>query len=69
MSEQLTVKKMGNSLGVLFPMEMVKRNNLKPNQKVFIEVTKKADISDMFGTLKINMSGQKFKDMVRKGWD
>ena len=30
---------------------------------------KVGDLSKLFGTLKVKISGQKFKDMVRKGWE
>ena len=37
---------------------------------IFVEVMKKMDLSRVFGSApKRTMSGQKFKDMVRKGWD
>ncbi len=32
------------------------------------DIVKVADLKDIFGTLDGKMSGQEFKDMVRKGW-
>ncbi len=69
MGIEVTLRKWGNSVGVVFPKEFVKARNLKPDEKIIIEVTKKADFRDVFGTLKSKMTGQEFKDMVRKGWD
>jgi len=68
MAIELTVKRLGNSLGVIFPKELVKSKSLKPNQKILMEVVKEADLSEVFGSLKTNVSGQTFKNMVRKGW-
>ncbi len=39
-------------------------------EEMAIEIVEKADLSDMFGMIKKRkMSGQKFKDMVREGWN
>ncbi len=66
---ELKVRKIGNSLGVIFPGEMVKARNLKENEKVFVSVAKKGDLSKFFGSLKIKESGQKIKDEMRRGWE
>ncbi|MBI3190396.1 hypothetical protein HYZ41_01690 [archaeon] len=68
MSVELVVKKLGNSLGVIFPREFVKKKRIRLKEKVFVEVVKEADITSVFDTLKTDMSGQKFKNMVRDGW-
>jgi len=69
MATEVVVRKWGNSLGVVFPKELVKEKKVRVNEKIIVEVVKEADLSDIFGTLKRKMSGQQFKDMVRKGWD
>lgn len=66
---ELKVRKIGNSLGVIFPIEMVREKNLKENEKVFVNVAKKGDLSKLFGTMKFKESSQKIKDEMRKGWD
>ena len=68
MAVETTVKKWGNSLGVVFPKEFAAKNQLKVNEKVLVEVVKEADIQKLFGRLERKVSGQEFKDMVRKGW-
>lgn len=68
MAIEVVLKKWGNSMGVVLPKEMVRREELKENQRLLIEVIKEADLTDIFGTLKRKMSGQEFKDMVRQGW-
>lgn len=69
MAVEVVIRKLGNSFGVLFSKDFVEKNNLKLRQQVLVEVVKKADLSDVFGTLKTKKSGQEFKDFVRKGWD
>jgi antitoxin component of MazEF toxin-antitoxin module len=66
---EVTVKKWGNSLGVILPKEFVNENKIKENDKIDILIARKRDLSDMFGTLKTKMTAQQFKDMVRKGWE
>jgi len=68
MATEVLIRKWGNSIGVVLPKEFVKDNGLKENEKVLIDVVKEADLTKLFGSLKRKMSGQAFKDMVRKGW-
>jgi antitoxin component of MazEF toxin-antitoxin module len=69
MATEVTIKKIGNSLGVIFPRDFVKNKKIKKNEKVLIEVVKEADLRPLFGILKTKETGQHFKDMVRKGWE
>ena len=68
MATEVTIRRWGSSLGVILPKELVNHEGLKPKDKIFLNVVKMADISDTFGALPRKMSGQQFKDMVRKGW-
>ena len=71
MTIEATVKKWGNSFGIVLPKEIVEKEGLKENKKIVISIIKKADLSDIFGSLKgkIRMSGQKMKDLSRKEWN
>ncbi len=66
---ELTTRKIGNSVGVIFPKEFAEKEHIKPNQKINVQLIKKADLTDLFGSLKTKQTGQEFKNMVRKGWD
>ncbi|MFZ2456854.1 MAG: hypothetical protein WAX07_10300 [Candidatus Altiarchaeia archaeon] len=68
MSFDATVRKIGNSVGVVFPKEYAKSMNLKVNEKVRLNVVREADFSDIYGLLKAKKSAQKFKDEARAGW-
>jgi antitoxin component of MazEF toxin-antitoxin module len=63
------VRPWGSSLGIILPKEMVHSENLKPREEVFIEIIKKQDISQLFGTLKSKKSAQELKNEARKGWN
>ncbi|MEK6957656.1 MAG: hypothetical protein AABW99_01615 [archaeon] len=68
MAVEVTIKKWGNSKGAIFPKEFLEKRGIKEDDKILVEVVKKSDLSDIFGSAPFRkMSGQKFKDMVRKG--
>ena len=67
---ELKVKKWGNSMAVIIPNETVRENEIRENDNILVDFVKPTDLSKIFGSLKgMKMSGQEFKDMVKKGWD
>jgi len=68
MAIDAVVKKWGNSFGVVLPKDFVNETRLKENDKVSVVIIKKANLRNIFGTLKTKQSGQEFKDMVKAGW-
>ena len=68
MAVEVSVKKWGNSMGVILPKDIIRRENLKENEKILIDIVKKVDLTRLFGTLKRKLSGQEFKNIVREGW-
>ncbi len=69
MAIEVKLKKWGNSMGIVLPKSFIEEKNLEENQKILLEVVKEANIKPIFGSLKRKMSGQKFKEFARKGWD
>ncbi|MBI2147822.1 AbrB/MazE/SpoVT family DNA-binding domain-containing protein [Candidatus Woesearchaeota archaeon] len=71
MATEATIKRWGNSMGIVLPKDMIEKGHFHENDKVIVTVVKEADVSSSFGALKgkIGMSGQKLKDMVRQGWE
>lgn len=70
MALQVTLKKWGNSKGVLLPKNFIEENNLKDDESFFIDVVREADFPEDFGVLKhVKMPGQRFKDLAKKGWE
>lgn len=68
MATTVTIKKWGNSLGIILPEGLAKEKNLKVKDKIVISVVKEVNLVPLFGSLKRKMTGQSFKDLVRKGW-
>jgi antitoxin component of MazEF toxin-antitoxin module len=67
MQIQTKLKKWGNSLGVVIPIEFLKKRNLTEGQEVIIEIEKKDLLSDLFGSLKKwKADSQKIKDEIRE---
>lgn len=65
----VTVKKWGSSMAVIIPKEVVRSQSIKEGDEVVINLFKKGNLKDVFGKLKTKMSGQKFKDLARSGWE
>ena len=65
----VTIKKVGNSLGVVLPADFVRQNELSENEIVEIEVRRMNEpLKALFGTLERRESGQEIKDELREGW-
>ena len=70
MAIEVQLKKWGNSIGGVLPRELVEQRKLKESDKVIIEVVKVSNLSNIYGLIKERkMSGQKMKDLARKGWE
>ena len=71
MAVEVKLKRWGNSMAVIVPNKIIEEKHLKENDSIIIEVVKKADLSDAFGSLKSKrkLSGQDFKDLAREGWN
>lgn len=69
MAIEVEIKKWGNSIGIILPKSIICEKGLRESDKIVINIVKKADLSKSFGSIKRKMSGQEFKDMVRKGWE
>jgi len=65
---QVVVKRIGNSLGVLIPKEMVEKTGIREGDTVEIEVTRRVNLREMFGAVKFSKSSQELKDELREEW-
>ena len=62
-------RKWGNSIGITLPNDIVEKANIKPERIIEVFISeKKVDLKKVFGTLKIEESGQKIKEKMRSGW-
>ena len=63
------VKEWGNSLGLVIPKDIAQKEEIKPNDEVFITITKKNTLEDFFGKIKgKKIDAQKAKDESRRIW-
>ncbi len=62
------VRRIGNSLGLIIPSEEVERHQLKEGDVVELEVEKRVNLREMFGTLQFPKSTQEMKDEARAEW-
>ncbi len=69
MAIEVEIKKWGNSIGVILPKSIINQEGLKEKDKIVVNIVRKADLSKTFGKEKRTISGQEFKDLVRKGWE
>ena len=63
------IKKWGSSMAVILPQEIIRSQGLREGDDVVINIFKKGDLSDVFGTLKTRFTGQQLKDLAREGWE
>jgi antitoxin component of MazEF toxin-antitoxin module len=66
---EVTTRRWGNSIGVIIPKDIVKKENLKENIKINILISKNSNVLDeTFGILKgrLKKSSQQMKDEFRK---
>lgn len=67
---QTRLRRWGNSLGVIIPMEIVQEQGLTEGEEILIELTKKNTLLELFGSLpKWNINSQKVKNILRKEWE
>jgi antitoxin component of MazEF toxin-antitoxin module len=72
METYTVLRKWGNSLGIVIPKDLIKKNKLKPDQKVHIIITKKSPtkVKDILGMFpEMNKSTKKIMEEVDRDLD
>ena len=71
MEVKAKTKKWGNSIGVVIPKEVIKHENIKPDQEVTLIINTKpiTKVKDIFGTLKFKESTDKLMRELDKDFD
>jgi antitoxin component of MazEF toxin-antitoxin module len=62
------VRRVGNSLSIVIPAEEAKAQKLNEGDVVLVEIQRKVNMKDLFGSVKFSKSAQEMKDEDRKGW-
>lgn len=64
MAIEVKAKKWGNSIGFVLPSEAVEKLNIRPEESVVVEITKKENVlKELFGAVKFSKSS---KELVRE---
>jgi len=62
-----TLRKWGNSYGVVIPKDAALKEGIKENDEVEVTIKKAVDIRSLFGKYKFE-DVQRVKDELREGW-
>ena len=63
------VKRIGNSLTVVIPSNEAKAQKINEGDVVEIDIQRKVNLHELFGTVKFSKTSQQMKDEDRKrGW-
>ena len=69
MTIQVVLRRWGNSIGIVIPVETLNAKNLKEGEEVVVEIEKKENLRNIFGSLKNwKINSQKLKNELRKDW-
>lgn len=64
----LRLRRIGNSLGVLLPSELVAAKGLRPNDDVRVEIERVPRLEDVAGSLrKYGLSAREWNDLANEG--
>ncbi len=66
MELRVKAKKIGGSIAVIIPKEIVDTQHIKENDELSLEVEKITNSGDIFGKFKTGQSAQKSKNEIRK---
>ena len=67
MAVEVKTKRWGNSIGIVIPIEAVKRLNIKPDEEIVIEIEKKENVlKEMFGSMKFKKSTKQILKEARE---
>jgi len=62
------VRRIGNSLGLIIPYGEVEDHGIKEGDVVELEIEKRVNLGESFGSLKFSKTSQELKDEARTGW-
>lgn len=62
------VRRVGNSLAIVIPSKEAKAQRISEGDVVEIEIQRRVNIKDLFGSVRFSKSSQEMKDEDRKAW-
>ena len=62
-------KKWGSSIGVILPKDIIEKEHIEVNEKIFIDIKKKHKANEFFGLLpNWKRSTEEIKMEMKRGW-
>ncbi len=66
MEIEVKTKKWGNSIGLIIPGETIEKLNIKPEERIIIEIEKKKNVlRELFGTMKSKKTARQMLNETR----
>jgi antitoxin component of MazEF toxin-antitoxin module len=62
------VRRVGNSLTIVIPAEEAKAQKISEGDIIEVDIQRKVNIKDVFGSVKFSKSAQEMKHEHPKGW-
>jgi antitoxin component of MazEF toxin-antitoxin module len=62
------VRRVGNSLTIVIPADEAKAQKISEGDIVEVDIQRKVNIKDIFGSVKFSKTAQEMKDEDRMGW-
>jgi antitoxin component of MazEF toxin-antitoxin module len=70
MNIEVKTRKWGNSLGLVIPSETVDKLNIKPEETIVIEITKRENaLKELFGAVKFKKSTKQLLQEAKESMD
>ncbi len=64
---KVLARKWGNSIGLVIPRDIVKKENIRPGKRIDILIPNKSSVlKETFGTMKFKKTSQQIKDKLRE---
>jgi antitoxin component of MazEF toxin-antitoxin module len=63
------VRRVGNSLSIVIPAEKARVERIEEGDVVQVDIQKKVNVKELFGSLKSRKSSQAAKDDAKSGWE
>lgn len=66
MEIEVKTKKWGNSIGLIIPSETIEKLNIRPEERIIIEIEKKKNVlRELFGTMKSKKTARQMLNETR----
>lgn len=63
------MRKVGNSLSIVIPADRARAEKISEGDVVRVDIQKKVNLEELFGSLRTRKSSQVAKDEARAGWE